>query len=121
MARKEQLFICSECGFQSPTWSGRCTSCGEWGSLVEVTSSQAPARPGKNVEPSLISDIALPERRPSGIAEFDRVLGGGFVPGTVTLLGGEPGVGKSTLLLQACAEMAAAGRKVLYVSGEESL
>jgi DNA repair protein RadA/Sms len=121
MARKEQLFMCGECGFQSPTWSGRCPSCGEWGSLVEVTLSAAPARRDKKVEPLLISEIALPERRPSGIAEFDRVLGGGFVPGTVTLLGGEPGVGKSTLLLQACAEMAAAGRKVLYVSGEESL
>ena len=121
MARKEQLFICDECGFQTPTWSGRCPSCGEWGSLVEMTLSAAPARPGKRVEPSLISEVGLPERHPSGIAEFDRVLGGGFVPGAVTLLGGEPGVGKSTLLLQACAEMAAAGRKVLYVSGEESL
>ncbi len=121
MARKERLFLCGECGFQSPTWAGRCPSCGEWGSLVEVNLSQAQARPGKKVEPSLISDIAPPEKHPSGIGEFDRVLGGGFVPGAVTLLGGEPGVGKSTLLLQACAEMAAAGHKVLYVSGEESL
>ena len=73
------------------------------------------------MKPSLVTDIALPERRSSGIGEFDRVLGGGFVPGMVALLGGEPGVGKSTLLLQACSEMAAAGRRVLYVSGEESL
>jgi len=121
MARKEQLFMCGECGFQSPTWSGRCPSCGEWGSLVEVTLSAAPARRDKKVEPLLISEVALPERRSSGIGEFDRVLGGGFVPGMVALLGGEPGVGKSTLLLQACSEMAAAGRRVLYVSGEESL
>ena len=121
MARKGQLFICGECGYQTPTWSGRCPSCGEWGSLVEVTSPSGPARPGKKVKPSMVTDIALPERRSSGIGEFDRVLGGGFVPGMVALLGGEPGVGKSTLLLQACSEMAAAGHRVLYVSGEESL
>jgi len=121
MARKEQLFMCGECGYQTPTWSGRCPSCGEWGSLVEVTSPSGPARSDRKVKPLPVADIALPERRSSGIGEFDRVLGGGFVPGAVVLLGGEPGVGKSTLLLQACSEMAVAGNRVLYVSGEESL
>ncbi|KUK85442.1 MAG: DNA repair protein radA, partial [Synergistales bacterium 58_81] len=93
----------------------------EWGSLVEMTSPSGPVKPGRKAKPSFIPDIALPRRFASGIGEFDRVLGGGFVPGTVTLLGGEPGVGKSTLLLQACAAMAAGGERVLYVSGEESL
>jgi DNA repair protein RadA/Sms len=121
MAKKVQVFKCSECGYQSPTWSGRCPSCQEWGSLVEMTSPSGPVKPGRKAKPSFIPDIALPRRFASGIGEFDRVLGGGFVPGTVTLLGGEPGVGKSTLLLQACAAMAAGGERVLYVSGEESL
>ncbi len=121
MARKEQRFRCSECGNISQTWTGKCPSCLEWGSLVEDMPAISEISDGPAIKPSLIGEITIPERSSSGIGEFDRVLGGGFVPGTVTLLGGEPGIGKSTLLLQACAAMAFKGRSVLYVSGEESL
>lgn len=121
MPKKEQRFRCQECGYISRTWAGRCPSCLEWGSLVEDSPAPAGRSPAAGVRPSGIGDIRIPERSSSGIGELDRVLGGGFVPGTVTLLGGEPGIGKSTLLLQACAAMATRGENVLYVSGEESL
>lgn len=121
MPRKEQRFRCSECGHISQTWVGRCPSCLEWGSLVEDSPVPAARHAAAGVKPSGIADIRIPERSSSGIGELDRVLGGGLVSGTVTLLGGEPGIGKSTLLLQSCAAMARKGRSVLYVSGEESL
>lgn len=121
MAKKEQRFRCSECGHISSTWAGRCPSCLEWGSMIEeAPHSDRPRRAG-GVRPSGIGEISIPVRSSCGIGEFDRVLGGGLVPGTVTLLGGEPGIGKSTLLLQACSAMASRGQRVLYVSGEESL
>ncbi|MFA0889313.1 MAG: DNA repair protein RadA [Synergistales bacterium] len=118
----EKRFRCSECGFVARSWSGKCPSCGGWGTLVEeITGSAGSGASGKRgpIVCSL-SDVTPPRRIPSGIEELDRVLGGGWVTGSVALLAGEPGVGKSTLLLQACASMSAAGSRVLYVSGEES-
>ena len=127
MARTRTLFRCTECGASEPKWAGRCTGCEAWGTLVEAvdgpvagTGSSAVLPP--SVLPVPIGDVDPTEfnPRPTGIAELDRVLGGGLVPGSVTLLGGEPGIGKSTVLLQAAAEVAASGRTVLYLSGEES-
>lgn len=120
--REEKRFRCSECGFFARSWSGKCPSCGGWGTLEEETPrSAAPGSPRKG-SPLIcsLSDVNPPRRIQSGIGELDRVLGGGWVAGSVALLAGEPGVGKSTLLLQACASMSASGSRVLYVSGEES-
>jgi DNA repair protein RadA/Sms len=125
MTRTRVRYRCAECGFESPQWLGRCTDCGAWGSFGEapVAPVGVVAAPGV----SLSRPVALAEvdaggapRRPTGCAELDRVLGGGLVAGSVTLVGGEPGMGKSTLLLQALAEMAAAGARCLLVSAEES-
>ena len=126
MARTKTLYRCNECGATEPKWAGRCAGCEAWGTLIEEV--DGPVGPGAvpvlppSVAPIQISDVDPTEftPRPTGVAELDRVLGGGLVPGSVTLLGGEPGIGKSTVLLQAAAEVAAAGRKVLYLSGEES-
>ena len=127
MARTKTLFRCTECGSTEPKWAGRCVGCEAWGTLVEEI--DGPAGVGGAVPvlaptspPVQISDVDPTEFTPrsTGITELDRVLGGGLVPGSVTLLGGEPGIGKSTVLLQAAAEVAAMGRKVLYLSGEES-
>jgi DNA repair protein RadA/Sms len=127
MARTKTLYRCTECGSTEPKWAGRCTGCEAWGTLIEeVDGPAAGGHVGSILPPSVppiqISDVDPTEftPRPTGVAEMDRVLGGGLVPGSVTLLGGEPGIGKSTVLLQAAAEVAAAGRKVLYLSGEES-
>jgi DNA repair protein RadA/Sms len=127
MARTKTLYRCTECGSTEPKWAGRCTGCEAWGTLLEEVDGPVA---GVNVVPILppsvppiqISDVDPTEfnPRPTGVPELDRVLGGGLVPGSVTLLGGEPGIGKSTVLLQAAAEVAASGRKVLYLSGEES-
>ncbi len=128
MAKTKTRFRCSECGATEPKWTGRCAGCEAWGTLVEEL-ADAPAGPGAptvGVAPSSppvpISEVDPTEfiPRATGIAELDRVLGGGLVPGSVTLLGGEPGIGKSTILLQAAAEVASSGRRVLYLSGEES-
>ncbi len=121
MAKRQQRFVCAECGHISSTWAGRCPSCQEWGSMVEDRPVSRGKESGNSVTPRGIGEITIPERLSSGMGELDRVLGGGFVPGSSVLLGGEPGIGKSTLLLQACTAMAAKGMKVLYVSGEESL
>ncbi|MBU3903447.1 MAG: AAA family ATPase, partial [Gammaproteobacteria bacterium] len=128
MAKAKTIYSCTECGGQSPKWQGQCPHCGEWNTLVESVAEAAPAA-GKNRFSALaasgklqqLADVEASEvsRTPTGIAEFDRVLGGGLVEGGVVLIGGDPGIGKSTLLLQALAHLSAT-KKVLYVSGEES-
>jgi len=125
------VFVCQECGAQSPKWLGRCADCGAWNSLVEeraiepagsAAAGHRYATAGTPGVARLYADIALEShaRLSTGIGEFDRVLGGGVVPGSLVLLGGEPGIGKSTLLLQAAANMAGTIGPVLYSSGEES-
>jgi len=122
-SRPKTTFRCTSCGAAAPVWGGRCGGCAEWGTLVEervapaavpVLAPAAPARPIRKVGAHDAQPV------PTGMGELDRVLGGGLVPGSVTLLGGEPGIGKSTLLLQAAAAVAGAGHDVLYVSAEES-
>ncbi len=125
------VYQCSACGWQAAKWAGRCGECQEWGTLAECASpgaahgsrgalrGLAPARPGTAAVPISRIDAAGAAAQPTGMDELDRVLGGGLVPGTVALLAGEPGVGKSTLLLEACA-LAAEHSVVLYVTGEES-
>jgi DNA repair protein RadA/Sms len=122
------IFICQSCGFQSRKWLGKCPECGEWNSLVEervIAPRKRSAAGGFRVREA--KAIAYNEiesqddvRTSSGVTEFDRVLGGGIVPGSVVLLGGDPGIGKSTLLLQVAEKLSAGGATVLYVSGEES-
>ena len=126
------VFACQECGAQSPKWLGRCAECGAWNSLVEERQFPERATAGGAVPqryslaaasgPQLYADIntVVAERISTGVGEFDRVLGGGVVPGSLVLIGGEPGIGKSTLLLQAAAHFAGAVGTVLYCSGEES-
>src|SRR6188508_2552887 len=115
---------CSECGYTTGKWLGRCPSCGSWGSLVEERIAAAPkAAAAAAVRPLLrLVDVeaADAERIPTGVAELDRVLGGGLVPASLVLVGGEPGVGKSTLLLSALASMSGE-RRALLVTGEESV
>jgi DNA repair protein RadA/Sms len=130
MARSAIVYGCSACGHQSPKWHGRCPGCGEWNSLVEearVAALRAPnARASTHgpraLRPVPLAEVEAPavERLATGIGELDRVLGGGLVPGSLVLIGGSPGIGKSTLTTGALGNLAAAGRKVLYVSGEES-
>ncbi|RZU64029.1 DNA repair protein RadA/Sms [Microterricola gilva] len=129
MAKSVSSFRCVECGWTSIRWVGRCGECQQWGSVQDLADQAGPARA---LRPVQISDArsARPitavtteavQHWPSGIAEFDRVLGGGIVPGAAILLSGEPGVGKSTLLLEVAARAAATGQRVLYVSAEESV
>ena len=126
MARPATVFACSACGQESPKWHGRCPGCGEWNTLVEEARSAAPTgRTGgkaRALRPVPLGEVEAPavERLRSGIGELDRVLGGGLVPGSLVLIGGSPGIGKSTLTTTALGNLAAAGRRVLYVSGEES-
>jgi DNA repair protein RadA/Sms len=124
--KSKSVFVCQNCGVQSPKWIGRCSSCGEWNTYVEEiistekkSSVQILSR--NNTKPSLISEIILAEqeRMNTGNIEFNRVIGGGVVPGSLILLGGEPGIGKSTLVLQIALNLT--GKKILYISGEESL
>jgi DNA repair protein RadA/Sms len=129
MARSGTSFFCHECGHESLTWSGRCAGCGEWNTLVEAPKAE-PAKRGPQAgksrgpagKPVRLHDVSAPEvaRLRTGIAELDRVLGGGLVPGSLVLLGGSPGIGKSTLTGMALGNLGAAGHTVLYVSGEES-
>ena len=131
MAKSKTVYSCTECGATSPKWQGQCPGCAQWNTLVE--SIAEPSTPGNRFGTSYASlagsgklqaldDIKPREepRQPTGIAEFDRVLGGGLVAGGVVLIGGDPGIGKSTLLLQALSQLAELGQKVVYVSGEES-
>ncbi|MDP8936509.1 MAG: DNA repair protein RadA [Actinomycetota bacterium] len=125
MTRVRTAFRCGECGATAPKWAGRCPGCATWNSLVEeIDAGVAPglSGPGPSGRPMPIAEVdsAAWAARPTGIGELDRVLGGGFVPGSVTLLGGEPGIGKSTLLLQVLAALAAGGMRCLLVCGEES-
>ena len=129
--KQKTVFACQECGAQSPKWLGRCPECGAWNSLIEERSlPEAAAAASAEKRYSLAStggprlygdiDTMVAERLTTGIDEFDRVLGGGVVPGSLVLIGGEPGIGKSTLLLQAAAHFAQTAGPVLYSSGEES-
>ena len=129
-AKKGTIFFCQECGFESTKWMGQCPGCKQWNSFVEETISTNMVTAGSrktsvlsSKEPSVLSAVSLTkeDRVQIGIEELDRVLGGGIVPGSLTLVGGDPGIGKSTLLLQVCQKLSSQGRKVLYVSGEESL
>ena len=125
MAKAKTLYACTECGGQAPKWQGQCPHCGVWNTLVETVAATAPVRfesvsgARSTVTPLASVTARATSRIPTGLEEFDRVLGGGLVPGGVILLGGDPGIGKSTLLLQAGAALGAAHR-TLYVTGEES-
>ena len=126
MAKSSTLYVCQSCGASHPKWAGKCDDCGAWNTLVEETATVTPKglKPGKSkgLERASLADQAdSPARMATGSNELDRVLGGGLVAGSAILLGGDPGIGKSTLLLQAAAVLATRGQKVLYVSGEESL
>ena len=128
MAKDRTRFVCQACGAPHPKWQGRCDACGEWNTLSEETSEArgpgpaAKAGGGRRVEfVGLKGRSAPPQRILTGIAELDRVLGGGMVPASAVLVGGDPGIGKSTILLQAAARIASSGRRALYISGEEAV
>ena len=131
MAKVKSTYACTACGYESPRWVGRCPGCGAWNTLEESLQAvpekaagkiAANQRPGTGAKPMSLKDI--PEdtsvRTGTGISELDRVLGGGIVEGGLILIGGDPGIGKSTLLLQVCDHLAKSGKRTLYVSGEES-
>jgi len=122
-AAKAPLYRCVECGWSSPKWAGRCGECQAWGSVEEVGAAKGTTQARKSSTPATAItaiDVTQAQSSSTGISEFDRALGGGFVPGAVLLLAGEPGVGKSTLLLTVAAKWANLGNTVLYVTGEES-
>ena len=124
MAKSKSVFVCSDCGYESPKWLGKCPSCGAWNTFYEETVQNVTARDGKTKEaakPMKLSNVEGKDaiRIDTGYGEVNRTLGGGIVKGSLVLLGGEPGIGKSTLVLQMCNKVAKDG-KVLYVSGEES-
>lgn len=129
MAKTKMIFFCQSCGYESAKWMGQCPGCHEWNSFVEEPVAASPSGrnkakdSGKSTEPLKLIDVSVEEEDRIGthIAELDRVLGGGIVPGSLILVGGDPGIGKSTLLLQVCRELAQDGNEVLYISGEESL
>ena len=130
MAKLRKRYVCQACGSVTSQWQGQCGDCGDWNTLVEEAagSNVTPFQAKHNLQSGgraiqltgLNTDVELPERASTGIAELDRALGGGFVEGSATLIGGDPGIGKSTLLLQAAAKIASRGLKVVYVSGEEA-
>jgi DNA repair protein RadA/Sms len=127
MARAQSVHVCQSCGAVQPRWAGRCEACGAWNSLVEESAGRtAPrrvgSRRGRGLELVDLAGTAPPLARiATGMAELDRVLGGGLVPGSAILIGGDPGIGKSTLTLQAAASLARQGLSVVYVSGEEAI
>lgn len=124
--KSKTVFFCKECGFESPKWLGQCPGCREWNVFVEEPVVRKTSGREKTVterkKPSKLSEVSVTEeeRTLTGIGELDRVLGGGIVSGSLILVGGDPGIGKSTLLLQMCRRLSACGKNVLYVSGEES-
>ena len=126
MSKTRSVYVCQACGAHFPRWSGQCSSCGQWNTLEETlegsTRRAGPSAPAAGLTPRKLAHLDVQEapRLQSGTGEWDRVLGGGIVPGSVVLVGGDPGIGKSTLLLQ-IADAIASGAGVLYVSGEESL
>ena len=130
MARTQSKFVCQSCGAVTPRWSGKCESCGAWNTIIEERSNETPPK-GKGLKAAtkaqkisltgLSGDSDTPDRTLSGLNEFDRVIGGGFVPGSAILLGGDPGIGKSTILMQAAAALAERGKRVVYISGEEAI
>ncbi|MBN1369985.1 MAG: DNA repair protein RadA [Dehalococcoidaceae bacterium] len=125
MPKVKSIFICQECGRQSPSWLGKCPGCEAWNSFLEKPAGrQQPAAKTASMlaPPQMLSSVKTGEekRLQTGIGELNRVLGGGIVPGSLALIGGEPGIGKSTLLLQAAANIAASGGRVVYISGEET-
>ena len=130
LKNKKTVYFCQECGYESSKWMGQCPGCKAWNSFVEeIVSAKKTAAPGgssmpdKKREPVMLKEISLSgdERQATNIGELDRVLGGGIVPGSLVLVGGDPGIGKSTLLLQVCRNLSSQNCSVLYVSGEESL
>lgn len=126
MAKEKTAYVCGECGYQSARWLGQCPSCKEWNTLEEVTLSAPVKSTGavrQGEQAVLLKDVSMQDaaRWKTGYAELDRVLGAGVVEGSVVLAGGEPGIGKSTLFLQVADSLARSGKRVLYVSGEESL
>jgi len=124
---KTTAFFCKECGFESSKWYGQCPACKEWNTFVEEPIAKKTATKGvaniMSSQPTVLSQISTndTDRTSTGIEELDRVLGGGIVEGSLVLVGGDPGIGKSTLLLQMCQKLSVIGKKVLYISGEESL
>ena len=131
-AKVHSIFVCQDCGADTPKWAGQCPACGKWNTLTEKTVARTTSRGAGPNGPRRLTEFSSAvtpltalkasdvHRRPTGIGEFDRILGGGLVPGSLVLLGGAPGIGKSTLMLQAADKLAAPDFPVLYVSGEES-
>lgn len=120
--KKKQVYVCNSCGYESPAWFGKCPMCGEWNTAAKIAVEPSFLNETNNFEePRALADVKTSEhiRFSSGMKEIDRVLGGGIVPGSVILISGEPGIGKSTLMLQAAARIAG-NKSVLYISGEES-
>ena len=127
MAKSKEIYVCQNCGTSAPKWQGQCAACGEWNTLAAEILTENPrkstqAKRAQNDASSSLAVLAVAEslRLSTGSGELDRVLGGGLVPGSVTLIGGDPGIGKSTLMLQAAAALNASGA-VLYATGEESV
>ncbi|HIX43112.1 DNA repair protein RadA [Kurthia sp. 3B1D] len=130
MAKKKSKFVCNECGYETAKWMGRCPGCGQWNTMVEEVEVVAKGPRGAFKHSEIVSAKATPiisvetqeeQRVPTELTEFNRVLGGGIVPGSLILIGGDPGIGKSTLLLQVSALLSNKNHRVLYVSGEESI
>src|ERR1700748_249696 len=127
MARRPLTFVCQNCGAVYGRWQGKCEACGEWNTIAEEggTADAAPGKPPRKGRPFALEPLAgaahEAPRLASGMAELDRVTGGGFVRGAVLLVGGDQGIGKSTLLIQAAAALANTGHRAVYISGEEAV